>query len=286
MIINEMGNEGSFKFIRAYTKEDGAWMIFRVITSNGINYHDYKVDIIDGNYKITDGYFYLSGERLSETLQLIYERNAATYLQHFYADREWMMALNDLDKIKLEFSKSHFKKAYKLWQKIPDAYRKTKAFQYTGINIAAFLDQEVYMQVYQEYMANYPPGPAKYLIPLDGLVLHGNYELALQCLDSLDDILLADPLLDYFRAKIYYLTDNFEKSELYLAHVINSIPDFEMAYISLLNIYLNQKKFEQATGLLDQITLTFNTYKKDLYPFLTDYPDYLNSSAYKNWIEQ
>ncbi len=285
-IVNEIGNSGTFKFIRSYTNEDGSWIVFRLLSENGINYHAYKVETIGDDYKITDGYFYLSGEKLSESIELIYNRNAAIFLQRENIDEEMIQALDELDKIKLNYSKGKINKAYKAWQEIPTAYRTMKSFQYTGLIIASGLNQETYLKIFEEYINCYPEEPGKYLIPLGGLLSQGCYEPALRCIDSLGKALETDPLLDFFRAKIYYVNGNLEKSKQFLAQVIEAIPDFEMGYLSLLNIYLTERNFEEATVLLDQMTLTFNTYKEDFYPFLTDFPDYLNSSIYKDWIDQ
>jgi tetratricopeptide (TPR) repeat protein len=285
-IISEIGNNGTFEFISCNEDKDGPWITFRLLSENGINYHAYKVVTIGDNYKITDAYFFLSGEKLSESLQQIYDRNAAVYLQKETECIEMIQAKNELDRVKEYFSKGKINKAYKSWSEIPAVYRMSKSFQYVGLTIAPGLDKETYLSIYKEYLKNYPEEWGKYLIPLDGLVKEGYTELALQCIGKLEKTLKRDPLLDFFRAKIYYSNGNIEEATTFLGRVIDLIPDFEMGYVSLLNIYLTEKKFLEATILLNQMTLTFNTYKEDLYPYLSDFPEYLNSPVYKEWIEQ
>jgi tetratricopeptide (TPR) repeat protein len=286
LIINELGNNGTFRFITSYSDIDGSWIVFRLLSENGINYHAYKVESIDNDFKITDGYFFLSGDKLSEALQLIYDRNTTIFLQKQKMDKVMVRSLDELDKTKQFYSKGNISKAFKIWQEIPSINRTEKPFQYVGLILATGLDKETFLNTYKEYLVNYPEEKGKYLIPLDGLMAHGYYDLALQCLDSVDKAIVKDPLLDFFRAKIYYAVGDIDKATSYLDQVIDLIPDFEMGYLSLLNIYLSERKFEEATLLLNQMILTFNTYKEDLYPFLTDFPDYLNSSLYKEWLEQ
>jgi hypothetical protein len=286
IIINELSTNGSFKFIHAVERNNSTWLVFRLISEEGINYHEYKIEPDGGNFKITDGYFYLSGDKLSESIYQIYTRYANLLLRFKTDDNTFLKADSELRKIKIFYSEGKFQKAYKHWNKIPVAYQSEKEFQCARINIAAGLDHEVYLGIFKEYMATYPAEPGKYLIPLDGLIAQGYYDLALQCLDSLDTVLSTDPLLDYFRASICYDRNDLALAIDCLVRLINSMPDFEMGYLSLLNIYLSENKFEEATTLLDKMILAFNAYKEDLYPFLAEYPEYLKSKPYQEWINQ
>jgi hypothetical protein len=286
IVINELGTNGSFQFIHAIKRNNDTWLVFRLLSENGINYHEYKVEPDVKNYKITDGYFYLSGDKLSESLYHIYEKYVYMLSRSKAEDTEWAKILEELEKIKTLYSEGKTQKAYKYFSNIPETYQTNKTIQCAKINVASGLDHKTYLDIFNEYMVTYPDEPGKYLIPLDGLVSQGCYDLALQYLDSLDNALMTDPLLDFFRATIYYETNSTEKSADYLVKLIVAMPDFETAYLSLLNIYLTQNKFEEATDLLNKMIVSFNTYKEDLYPFLAEYPEYLKSPLYQEWIRQ
>jgi hypothetical protein len=285
VIINELGGNGTFKFLHAVERNNARWLVFRVISENGVNYHEYEVKINNGEYKITDGYFYLSGDKLSESISLIYNKYIDLFI-HFGQEDEFFKAAHELAKLKRLYAEGKYKKAFRHWYRIPESCQNMKTYQCAKINIASCLDINTYLSSYHEFMTKYPDEPGKYLIPLDGLVNHGCFELALASIDSLDSKLMTDPLLDYFRANIYYNSQSMDTAKLYLANVIASIPDFELGYISLLNIYLTQKQFEEATVLLDKIVLNFNAYKEDLYPLLAEFPEYLKSKPYQDWINQ
>jgi hypothetical protein len=286
LILDELGANGSFKYITSYTDGDYSWLVFRLLNDNGINYHAYKTEKFENGFRITDEYSFLSGDKLSEIIESMYNRNAIAYLERNIMDQQMVLALEKLDKIKELYAKGKYSKAYQLYQSFPLSVKHSKTFQYVGLKVAEGLDKEKYLKVFNEFIAGYPEQKGKYLIPLDGLVKQGMYAEAIQCIDSLDNALNTDPLLDFFRAKIKYIEGDLENAKLYLAKVINFVPDFEMGYLSLLNIYLTEKNFKEATALLDQMVLTFNTYKEALAPFLTNFPEYLNSSVYMEWIDQ
>jgi tetratricopeptide (TPR) repeat protein len=194
--------------------------------------------------------------------------------------------MNELQEAKMLYSEGKSVKAFKRLENLPATYSTTKVVQCARVNIASGLDAKSYLNVFNEFMSTYPDEPGKYLIPLDGLVTHGYYDLALKCLDSLDDALFADPILNFFRANLCYESGKSEQAVDYLKILLNDMPDFEVGYISLLNIYLAENKYVEATSLLDKIILTFNTYKEDIYPLLANYPEYLNSPLYREWIDQ
>jgi hypothetical protein len=286
VILKELGEDGSITFIHAISRNNESWLVFRLISDNGLNYHEYKTELIDGRYAITDAYFYLSGEKLSESVAQIYLKYLSLCIKPEEQDVERLKALEELDNVKLIYAQGKSAKAYKEINKISGDFKSSKIYQCAMINIAANLKQNTYQSAYNEFMLSYPDEPGKYLIPLDGLISHGLYEYSIQCLDSLDSDLLSDPLLDYFRANVYYKMNDLVKASDCLVKVIDAIPDFEMGYLSLLRIYLTKNQFREATVLLNAMITSFNTYKEDLYPFLAGYPEFLNSSYYQEWIKE
>ncbi len=283
-IVNEVSKGGSYEYLNAYFNEDKGEVLFRLLTPQAINYHKIEIQFIDNEPRITDIYVFQAGEKLSESIGRLYS-SFSSYMDkpENSATGEWNSYL-ELDKINNLVSEGKYKKAHKSLSNLPEEMRSERIFQIIDVQIASQLDKKTFDAAFNNYIAHFPESPGKYLIPLDGLMLHNEYIQALDCIDNLDNNIKTDPLLDLLRANIYYLLNDYESAIVRLSSLIDRKPEFENGYFSLLSIYMEQKKYSEATYLLDNIINTFHYYKEDFQALLTEYPDFLNSIEYKNWI--
>ncbi len=280
-IIELTSSEGSFSFIRAYQKNGKSKILFRLISAYGIDYHEYEVDVCEGKTVIVDGYIFTSAQTISNIFEQIYTQYLLT-LHRFVEQRP----VKDINlKIQELAESGKFEKAYKKWGKLPNYIRYSKSNQLLGINLATELDKEVFFGTYIEFMHRFPNEPGKYLVTLNGLVKHGYYQAALNNIDKLDETVQNDPMLDIIRANVYYELGNATDAEICLNRLIESMPEYENGYINLLGLYLEEKEFIKATQLLDKIIFTFDTSKEDLIPIFSNHPDFMNSTEYRNWLE-
>jgi len=283
-IVDEISKGGSYEYLNAYFEEDKGEVLFRLLTPQTINYHKIEIRFIDNEPRITDIYVFQSGEKLSESIGRLYS-SFSSYLDkpENSATGKWNSYL-ELDKINKLVADGKYKKAHKSILNLPEEIRNERTFQIIDVQIASQLDKKTFDAAFNNYIAQFPENPGKYLIPLDGLMLHNEYNQALDCIGNIDKNIKTDPLLDLLRAKIYYLLNDYESAIVRLSTLIERKPEFENGYFSLLSIYMEQKKYSEATCLLDNIINTFQIYKEDLQPLLKEYPDFLNSIEYKNWI--
>jgi tetratricopeptide (TPR) repeat protein len=286
MIVDEIKQNGKYSFLHLYQKEGTYFLLFRLFTNNGINYHEFEVKQDNDKFKIIDAYLFLSGEKMSETIARVY--NSFRLLNSASAPNsyKYLQALSELGEIKALASKGKYSKAYKKWQKLPSNFTEDKLFLMTGIQIASYLDDKTYLKTYNEFVLNYPNNTGKYLIPLNGFLVHKNYSMAMTCIDSLDKSLDNDPMLNYVRGNLLYEMGNYTEAAKKMSVLIESIPDFETAYYSLLSLYVKDKNYLEATHLLDKIVFTFNYYKDDFSPILKEYPEFINSKEYQAWLNQ
>jgi tetratricopeptide (TPR) repeat protein len=286
MIVDDIKQNGTYSFLRAYKKDGANYLLFRLFTNNGINYHEFEVKQDKDKFKIIDAYLFLSGEKMSETIARVYNSFRLLNTASIADSLSYLQALSELEKIKVLASKGKFSKAYKKWQTLPLSFMKDKLFLITGIQIASYLDDKTYLKAYNQFVSNFPNNSGKYLIPLDGLLIHKNYSMALACVDSLDNSLNNDPMLNYLRGNLLYEMGNYTEAAKKMSVLIESIPDFETGYYSLLGLYVKNKNYIEATQVLDKIVLTFNYYKDDFSPILKEYPDFINSEEYQVWLNQ
>jgi tetratricopeptide (TPR) repeat protein len=286
MLVDRIKQNGTYKFLHAYKKNDSYFILYRLYNNEGINYHEFEVKLENEKFRITDAYLFMSGEKISETMARIYNSFRIVNTNSGDDSLHYLQAMTELGEINSIASKGKYSKAFKKWQKIPSAFQQDKLFLITGIHIAAHLDEKTYQKIYNLYMLQFPDNSGKYLIPLNGFLLHKNYRMALACIDSLDKKINNDPMLDYLRASLFYDMGNHAEAAKKMTVLINSIPDFETGYYSLLGLYVRDKNYLEATQVLDKIVLAFNYYKNDFASILKEYPDFINSKEYQSWLNQ
>jgi tetratricopeptide (TPR) repeat protein len=286
MLVDRIKQNGSYKFLHAYKRNDSYYILYRLYNNEGINYHEFEVKLENEKFRITDAYLFMSGEKISETMARIYNSFRIVNTNLMDDSLHYLQAMTDLGVINTLASKGKYSKAFKKWQQIPSAFQKDKLFLITGIHIAAHLDEKTFQKIYNMYMLKFPDNSGKYLIPLNGFLLHKNYQMALACIDSLDKKINNDPMLDYLRASLFYEMGNHAEAVKKMTILINSIPEFETGYYSLLGLYVRDKNYLEATQVLDKIVLAFNYYKNDFASLLKEYPDFINSKEYQSWLNQ
>lgn len=284
-IYNEMGQDGSYTFLHAYKKEGNYHLLFRMIGIGGINYHDYTLGRNKEDFWIQDIYNFFTGESMNEIMIRTYTIGR-TMVNEPNADEAILLSnWTHYNKIFSYVINGKYKKALKKWSEIPDEIKNNKNQLSLSLNIAKHLDSESFNSIYKRYTQHYPESGAKYMIAIDALDMQGNLELSLACADRLDAYLFHDPIIDLIRANIYYSLGDLAKTQLLLESVTSMLPEYESSYISLLSLYLETKKYNEATVLLDQIRYNFGSYKEDLHPLLVEYPEFLRSNEYAKWIE-
>jgi tetratricopeptide (TPR) repeat protein len=286
MIINEINKKGSYTFLHSSTKNGSPRLLFRLMSEKGINYHEYEIKQVDGNPMIVDIFLFNSGENISESIGSIYETFRTMNAKDNIESNEALVNYKELQKIKTLVSRGKNRKAFNYWLNLPTEIRCTKTFLIAGIQLASGMDKEKFELAYTDFQKFFPDNQSKFLIPIEGFIASGNYPKALSCIDSLDARLDTDPMLNYLRAKFLYEMGNKIESANRLNMLIQSIPDFENGYLSLLQLYINDKAYLKATEILDKMVSNLNYYKSSMNSYLSNYPEFYQSNEFQIWFNQ
>jgi len=286
MIINEIKNNGSYTFLHSYIKDGSYRLLFRLMSDKGINYHEYEIKQKNGDIRIVDIFLFQSGENISESIGGIYQAFRMINAKNEIETNEEVTKDSELQKFKTLLSNGKNRKAFKYWVNLPEEIRCTRSFLIAGLQLGLIINKEKFELAYSDFQKYFPENQSKYLIPLEGLIAYGNYSKALSCIDSLDSRIETDPMLNYLRANILYNMGNHIEAARKFNMLIQSMPDFEDGYISLLHVYINDKNYQKATDLLDMMVSNFDYYKSSMNNYLSNYPEFYQSSEYKIWINQ
>ena len=290
IITNELGDTGSFDFLRSRINEKGEYhLLFRLSGDEGLNYHDYKLKEVEGEVKIVDVYFFMSGEYLSKTLKdgynaaLSNKPNIITKLLKKTVADDFVKVL----KIKNLLAEQKYQEAYKLYKTISSEIRKQKSLQLVGMQVAYYIDDATYQKEIEKYEKSFPNDPSLYLISIDGAFLKGNYDRVLNLIRKLDKAIGGDPYLDSFRANVFFAKGELETAMKYANQMLGNYPFYVESYTTKLSILVEQKNFKSALETLNSFYSMFGLEKQDMDEAMAvDYPELIKSSEYKEWLKQ
>jgi len=247
-----LGDQDSFEFIKYYLKNGRSHVIFRIYTDKdgSLNYHDYELIKRNGKTRIADVYIYISGENFSETMHNIYsslyEKSAALN----YSEDEKLAGLMKLKDVKQLMQKGRNKEAKEMYDDIPAYLKKSKAVMLINVLICSNLTSEEYQKAIDEFQSKFPDEPNMSLLMIDGYCMQKEYTKMLAAINTLDEQINKDPLLDYQRYLSYTLLEKKDSSLFFLKRLTYNMPDFQKGFIELISTDLQNGKQQEADSVI------------------------------------
>lgn len=267
-ILGNLGDDGSYEFVRQYQKDGVQHIIFRLFGEGGINYHDFTLVKFDDSIRAKDVYLYLSGENLSKTMGGLVDAMAK-------ADDAGAMKVKDqakaLPEIRMLYQQKRFEDAKRRLDRLPEEMRQGKAMQLMNVLITAELDEGTYSRAMNEFERLYGGDPTVQLALFDNYFIKKDYNRLFKILDGIDKT-VQDPVIDYYRAIVYSEKGDMDAAIGRLESVYKRLPSFQPAVLDLIANYLDQGKLEKAEPLVAayKANKDFNQSKlretMDLYP--------------------
>ncbi len=290
LLLQVVVNSGAhYDLVRAYFDEKEPHLIFRLFGDEGINYHDYLIRKIKGEYKVIDIYVYLTGEYLSDTYKRIYLMGGKEYFDSAQTAGMPELTMEDLTKlgtIRELYKQGEYKAADEVMQSVKEEVRNEKIFRLMDVQVKSNLDDNVYIKVMQDYRDAFPDDPSIDLISIDLFVYSENYQAAHQAVDNVNDRVGGDTFLDFYRGYVYYAAGDHAKAETALLKFTDNYPAFDDGPFYLLAIYIESERFEKAISVFQDLINDYGFTREDLISFAeeeTDYVPLVNSEAYKTW---
>ena len=246
-IIRSIMDNGTYEFVNHYEKDNIHHLIFRLFSSEGLNYHDFELIKKGGKVLIADIYVYVTGETLSKTIgDLMLTLKPENQQKEF----------ESIKKIReLVFNNEH-QKAKNIYNKLSPELKSQKTVQIMNVIICAQLDESSYIEAIENYKTNFPGEANLYLILVDRYLLKKDYEKSLECVNKVDSLLGKDPFLDYYRALISNTMERPDESRKYLEQLHLNMPGFGSGVLELIANYIT-------AGMNDKAKLLVAEYEKN-----------------------
>lgn len=292
-ILGEINNGAYYNLInyRYNIIEKAYYFTFRIYSeATGINYHDYKVCTDGETLKVNDIYIYITGEHLSETMKRIFEisMNDQNKLA-FDSDKSAVNAMfKVLNARKLAEQGQHLE-AYNLIDDIEGSLADEKFLLLIKMMFAAQVDETTYENIISKFAKLYPKDPTLYIKLIDFYILKENYPLVHENIDKLI-FETEDDFLNFFKAHVYLLQEDYENAEKYYSYVNKNYPEIFDAYVGEMISLTFQSKFDKTLEIA-QFLVDEGYDKKELIEFFEEkeldgtnaLDAFVNSNIYKQW---
>jgi hypothetical protein len=292
-IIVEAIDTGHYDFVNHYTSVEGdLHIIFRLLGLDGaFNYHDFQLEWVEADlaYRATDVYFYGNGEKVSETLQIIYKnllRGALDVKVGNTRINEMELESNKFVEIKRLLADQKYEEAKELFYTLPEKLRAQRIYKYWKIKILADLSGQEYIDAIDDYNNSYPDDPSFFFLAYNKAFLEEDWDGAMKYLNKIDISVGLDPFLDYNRGLIFYSKKDYKNAQEKFEKA-KSKYDFELLYDYLLDVCIFTNQNLEAIKILNDYLTDFNYIKTDLIKWVKEnYADFSQTAEFLVWEKE
>lgn len=246
-IIQSLGDGGHYQLVKYYEKDNTHHLLFRLYSSDGMNYHDLELSKRNGKAGIADMYIYMSGEDLSKTLTSL----ALSFAENSGKSASKMDQLTEsVTRIRKKLMSNDYNQAMTYYNTLPEDIKDQRTIQLIYLQICKGLSDELYLKAMNDFQTRYPDDPNMNLIMIDAHIMEKEYGKALIDVDRLDDFIDKDPFLDFYRAMINNLAEQPEEARKHLEKLNKSNPEFETGVLELIANYITAGLNEKAKELI------------------------------------
>ncbi len=248
-IVKAVGKDGSYEMVKQYEIEGGQHLVFRMYSSEGLNYHDFELVKVKDKTWIADMFIYTTGENFSKSMGDV----ISGYLGNGTGNGDAKVKqLQKFREIRSLADRKDYKAANRLYQSMPSELKTTRMLQVVYLEIAHELGDSIYKKAVKEFEEQYKGDSTMYLSLMDPYLVNKDYERAMQCVEGVDKLINKDPLLDLYRGLIFKMMNKPEAAGAALEKLSASMPDFQEGQIELINYYAEQNLTEKRKKAIER----------------------------------
>ena len=292
--------EGSFVFRGVHLTEFGPTALMRLIGADGAcNYHFWRVlENEQGEILGIDGYFVLSGETLSESMQkmvvLALPPDERNFIQRVMGvERSNTKTLSELTVFWKAANQGQHQKVLSSFDRIPEDFQNAKLVLLPAILSAGTVDDdEKYVDLLGRFRKLYPDDVAADLAGVDFYFMKKDYSQMQDAIDRVESCVGEDAHLKLLKSVGYVGSEQPQKAIEVLQQAIKIEPSFETSYWQLVEVCLAEKEHaivsDALKALVEEFGYTdFAMEEVDLYEDYIDSPEHDEFQTFlKQYIQQ
>jgi tetratricopeptide (TPR) repeat protein len=290
-IINRCASGGSFKFLRITSLDDQKTALFRLIMAAGeVNYFGFILTPkSDGTILATDVYLYTAAERVSDYMRRGYlpvaaEGSKSILKKLTQPENEYLQHAKDVLKMMESLKKGDFQETLRIHSSLPETLKKEKTIMFYRLSASQKIGHDEYMAAVDAFRAQFPNDPALNIMLIDYYFVKKEYPAAHKAIDALDNSLGGDAYLNVLRANLHLSQKDYDKARDCLNKAVSEENTLKDAYLLLLLISLQEKKFHETSRWLSALVEKCGAEIGDLTKY-SHYTEYVQSPEYEKWLE-
>jgi len=289
-IIESVKNDGSYDPLHVHSVEGEKRILFRWIQPNGgLRYHDWILARYqDGQTHGVDLYNFSSGERFTETARRgflpVAVRESGLFKRPVVSDQLYVEHWPKLQQMNECLKAEKYQEGITAYRQLPERMRREKNILLLRLRLAQKAGDQEYSEAIQDFIANFPDDPCADLLAIDAYYLKKEFAKALQFVDHLDAAVGGDPYLNVLRSNLFVESGKLLEARKACQKAIEEEPTLKRAYWSLLNVSLQEKKFDETAELLSQLAEKLHEDIGDL-TTTPGYAEFVHSPQYQKWMK-
>jgi len=245
-----LGTDASFKLLSVV----GARPLVRKLVqeagkSAGVAYYAFDLGVGrgDGVVRLIDAYSYLEGAWLSEILGQVVDATLESGVTTALSLKDTMAEIKQLR------AAHKGAEALAAFATLPEAIRKLRYMQMMRAGIARLVSQAEYLHALDDLARDFPDDPAVAMIEIDGAILHGDLDRALQLIDVVDKAVGGDPFQDAIRSAVYLQKHDLAQADAHADAAIAAEPTLQRGWVARLDVALARKDWTRALATIDEL---------------------------------
>lgn len=281
MLFSEMQVSGEMKFSGVYKYDGKKTLLFYGYTLYGLEVVELEVQKLKNGkgVSVCNGYMYTYGET---TNNLFYDLNTVSrkYVEGRGDAARFMRAITEAQEMNDPV------KVYNAMVKLPDDFTTVPGVVYTRLMTAKIISQEVYEKELVERIEEAEDPRTEHLLGLELALIQGRTNDFRFYLNNLQKIEGLGGYLHFNRGAGAFYEGDIEEAERQIKLSLKNKFDHVDAHLYLVDIHIIRGKYNEAVDKLEEVEALFADMKFDVAwaeTYFREYPDFLNSQAYKDW---
>lgn len=266
-VTKDVQNGGGYTFLRNYEKDGRQHILFRALSSNGLNYLDFHLLKVKNKVKAVDVMSYITGEDMTSTMA---DAIDAMGPQIEEKGNSIPAALDSVRMMKKCKDEGDYPRVKAIYEWLPVKMQETKGFLMLYIAACKGIGDSTYAMSLEKMAKIFPATPSSYLMMIDAYTYSKEYDKVLMAIDKVDSFTGGDPFLDYYRGNIYWIMDKKDKALELFEKAYAYDPGQILSVEVLISVYLQKNEIEKAK----EIAAAYKTSKN----FSQQYMDLLNAN--------
>lgn len=288
-IINSINLGSDYNFINFYSDGLGNYyLIFRYLGDDGINYHEYYLEIINKKeFAFKDVYVYTTGEFLVESMTNLYLMSLSNFDEYSTSaglEIDEIIALGEVNQLLQQGKLEEARKVFN--EKIPEKTKDSRYGLLYQLRLVDIMDEENYLSLLEKLQEIEKSRTALYMTSLDIFYMSGEYEKCLEVVDSLY-AMTQDDFLDLYRGNIYFEKGIMDTAHYYYKNLAQNYPYLPDGYDALLSFYEYQNQIDSFVLVLDRLEYNMELDFSEIHDLVTDYyPTVVENEFYTKWSDK